>query len=185
MVTSDVKDWLALDVVMKDRYILDWCKWTPSKCNIFLWRAELNRIPTKVALRQRNINIDSTHCIFCEDMDETTDRLFTGCAFSNGVWQGISEWCNVPSIYAFKIQDLLELHKQIPGSDIKRNIFKGVIIVTCWRIWKARNEKLFANKICNVVEVVSDVKAYGFLWYRNRYKSDTIDWRKWCNFEFM
>ncbi|KAJ0527213.1 putative reverse transcriptase zinc-binding domain-containing protein [Helianthus annuus] len=42
-----------------------WCKWVPVKCNVFAWRAVINRIPTVEALRRRNINIQNSICLFC------------------------------------------------------------------------------------------------------------------------
>ncbi|KAJ0898884.1 hypothetical protein HanRHA438_Chr08g0361891 [Helianthus annuus] len=36
-----------------NRYVMEWCKWVPSKCNILAWRADLDRIPTVDALAVR------------------------------------------------------------------------------------------------------------------------------------
>ncbi|KAJ0545158.1 putative reverse transcriptase zinc-binding domain-containing protein [Helianthus annuus] len=55
------------------------CKWVPSKCNIFLWRANLDRIPTRQALAKRNIWLESEVCAFCGEATESVDHIFTGC----------------------------------------------------------------------------------------------------------
>ncbi|KAJ0429079.1 hypothetical protein HanRHA438_Chr17g0811421 [Helianthus annuus] len=36
-----------------DRYVMKWSKWIPKKCNIFAWRADLNRVPTVEALEKK------------------------------------------------------------------------------------------------------------------------------------
>ncbi|KAJ0577354.1 hypothetical protein HanIR_Chr05g0235021 [Helianthus annuus] len=46
------------------------------------------------------------------------------------------------------------------------------------------NEKIFNGADSNVVQIVSDVKSMGYLWYKSRHKEGTIDWRNWCNFSF-
>ncbi|XP_035845911.1 uncharacterized protein LOC118492187 [Helianthus annuus] len=175
---ANVKRWLDSGVARDNWYKMEWCKWVPNKCNIFWWRVEMDRIPTKSALMRRNIQVGSEICVFCEDMEEITEHLFTVCALTSGVWQGIAEWCNVPSIFAFDIHDLIELYKRIPGSDLKRKVFQGIVIITCWRIWKARNEKVFSNTSTTVVSIVMDVKALGFLWFRIRSNDVLVDWKK-------
>ncbi|KAJ0778893.1 putative reverse transcriptase zinc-binding domain-containing protein [Helianthus annuus] len=48
-------------------YAHEWCKWIPAKCNIFAWRAEMERLPTRVELRKRKINIEKRAlCFFLE-----------------------------------------------------------------------------------------------------------------------
>ena len=49
----------------------------------------------------------------------------------------------------------------------------------------ARNDKAFSRKTPTVMDVVSDVKSFGFLWFKNRFKRGTVDWDKWCKFDIM
>ncbi|XP_076898220.1 uncharacterized protein LOC143551730 [Bidens hawaiensis] len=42
-------------------------------------------------------------------------------------------------------------------------------------LWKARNELIFSSKRRGVVEIVSDVKSMGYLWYRSRVKTTLVD----------
>ncbi|KAJ0615259.1 hypothetical protein HanIR_Chr02g0072091 [Helianthus annuus] len=35
---------------LRDNYVLEWCKWILAKCNIFMWREELNWLPMKDAI---------------------------------------------------------------------------------------------------------------------------------------
>ena len=47
----DVRKWLKGADVLDDDSRFTWCKWIPNKCNIFMWRANMDRIPTLHALR--------------------------------------------------------------------------------------------------------------------------------------
>ncbi|XP_035845161.1 uncharacterized protein LOC118491462 [Helianthus annuus] len=40
------------------------CKWVPIKCNIMNWRGNLDRLPTRINLRKRNVDISSVMCPF-------------------------------------------------------------------------------------------------------------------------
>ncbi|XP_021995361.1 uncharacterized protein LOC110892510 [Helianthus annuus] len=77
------------------------CKWLPSKVNIFMWRVAMGRIPTKQALARRNVSVSSNDCVFCGVGVENVEHLFTGCITAMRVWSCISQWANIPPIYAF------------------------------------------------------------------------------------
>ncbi|PWA44258.1 reverse transcriptase domain, Reverse transcriptase zinc-binding domain protein [Artemisia annua] len=56
---------------------LKWVGWTPLKCNIMVWRADLNRLPTRVELVKRGIQLDNELCPLCVADQETSTHLFT------------------------------------------------------------------------------------------------------------
>ncbi|KAJ0948845.1 hypothetical protein HanRHA438_Chr01g0032231 [Helianthus annuus] len=118
-------------------------------------------------------------------MEEYAEHLFCGCGTASGVWSLVSQWCGIPPIYAFTVRDLLDLYKSVSLSSVKKEVLHGVIIIACWRKWKARNEMIFASKKMNVVKIFVEVKALGFLWFFNRYKKKCIDWKDWCSFNFV
>ncbi|XP_022015087.1 uncharacterized protein LOC110914609 [Helianthus annuus] len=108
---GEVKKWLRSEVGNSNqnagRFVYVWCKWVPNKCNIFMWRAELDRLPTKLALRRRSIQVEDTVCSLCGEGEETVDHLFTTCSVLCGVWSVLSSWCKVPQMYAFTFKDLM------------------------------------------------------------------------------
>lgn len=144
----------------------------------------LDRIPTKVALRRRNISHGDCLCEFCEEADESVEHIFTVCRVANGVWNGIANWVLLPSIYLFSVKDIVEVVTNSGWSKNKKEILYGILMVACWRIWKARNEKVFNQTTRNVVEIVSDVKALSYLWFRNRGRNSVVDWKGWKSFHF-
>ncbi|KAM0031085.1 putative reverse transcriptase zinc-binding domain-containing protein [Helianthus debilis subsp. tardiflorus] len=115
----------------------------PDKCNIFMWRALLDHLPTKLALRRRNIHEDNALCVLCEDGEESVDHLFTGCGIFMGVWEGILRWCGLPNFFASSLKDVVEIHNMDGLSNLRKEIVRGAVIACCWRIWKTRNEQIF------------------------------------------
>ncbi|XP_022003005.1 uncharacterized protein LOC110900423 [Helianthus annuus] len=182
-----VKLWLRSEDSVDDMQNFEWCKWLPLKCNVFMWRACLDRIPTKVALRRRNIGNGERLCGLCQEFEESVDHLFAACRIAVEVWNGIARWVHMPNIYLFSIMDVLQAVDHSGLSKGKKEIVYGIFVLTCWRIWKARNEKVFNNISRNMAEIVSDVKSLGFLWFSCRSKNSVVDWKGWkfFNFEVM
>ncbi|KAJ0605054.1 hypothetical protein HanHA300_Chr02g0058651 [Helianthus annuus] len=153
-----VKSWLRGAPVSDAPFEFCWSSWVPTKCNIFMWRAFLDRLPTKLALAR---------------------MLF----MAMGVWNEISTWCKIPRPFVFYVNDLVHLLEHSGVSGVKKTIFHGIIIITCWRLWRARNDKLFNRKDPNVVELVAEIKSLGFLWYKYRFKGGVVDWTRWYMFD--
>ncbi|XP_022028126.1 uncharacterized protein LOC110929273 [Helianthus annuus] len=171
---SAAKKWLR-GSTRCERFQFQWSKWVPSKCNIFMWRAFLDRLPTKVALMRRRIFVENIMCVWCHSKEESIEHLLTGCHISAAVWSGISRWCRVPEVYAFGVKDLVDLHEYYGGSDTKKLLLHGLIIIVCWRLWRARNETVFSSKDAKVGDIIADVKSFGFLWYKHRFKQVVMD----------
>ncbi|XP_022023951.1 uncharacterized protein LOC110924227 [Helianthus annuus] len=152
------------------------CSWVPAKCNILMWRAGLDRIPTRQALCRRNIRINSDECGLCGEGVDLVDHIFTACEYS------LCGWARLPPLYAFTFKDIMDFHKSIPGNKKVKETVRGLMFVACWCIWKARNANIFSNWNGNSGEIFEEVRSLGFLWLKSRSKHRNLDWRKWCNF---
>ncbi|XP_022039936.2 uncharacterized protein LOC110942466 [Helianthus annuus] len=158
---KETRIWLNEEDPRDNGNVFKWSKWIPNKCNIFLWRASMDQIPTLDALRRRNIVLGDGSCYLCGEAVENTEHIFTACRISDRVWTGVASWCRLPSFFLFSIDDIRSYVDQMNTSKTKKEIVYGVLILTAWRIWKARNEKAFDSIDANVVHIVSDVKALG------------------------
>nr|GEX09060.1 RNA-directed DNA polymerase, eukaryota [Tanacetum cinerariifolium] len=56
-----------------------WVKTVPIKVNILAWRTRLDRLPTRVNLIMREVNIDSSLCPVCSSVQEDSNDLFFLC----------------------------------------------------------------------------------------------------------
>ncbi|KAK1422577.1 hypothetical protein QVD17_17860 [Tagetes erecta] len=162
-------------------YKLKWCKSVPQKVNIFAWQAELDRIPTRQALSCRNINIESILCPLCSQFSETAEHLLISCEYANLIWCYISSWCNIPPIFAFSIRDLLDVFKFLQQN--KAEAVQTIVMVALWSIWKMRNEVIFNNCNPSIKRLIEDIKILSFFWFKNRSKSNSLEWRDWCSFK--
>ncbi|KAJ0532074.1 putative reverse transcriptase zinc-binding domain-containing protein [Helianthus annuus] len=131
---KETRKWLRSNDLTYDSIGFSWCKWLPNKCNIFMWRANTDRIPTQSALRKRNICVGDGLCPLCGDAEETSDHLFSACRVACGVWMGISTSCKISPFLVFSTNDILQLVNYLGGSDTIIGALYGVLIIACWRI---------------------------------------------------
>lgn len=69
-----------------------WNSMLPKKVNISSWRLRLNRLPTRVNLDKRGIDLHSTRCPVCDDDQESQTHLFIECKVARELWKGIDKW---------------------------------------------------------------------------------------------
>ncbi|XP_022003823.1 uncharacterized protein LOC110901295 [Helianthus annuus] len=162
-----------------------WNNWVPRKVNIFGWRMALDRLPTRVALAHCNISMSSICCPFCCDKDESAYHLFAECAVSFIVWQMVSSWINIPPIYAFTIEDLLRVHEHIAGSVIVKKLIQAIVLISCWSLWKSRNDLIFSGTRVDISRLLAEIKSTSFLWVKHRAKMNLLDWADWCSFNIL
>ncbi|KAJ0880373.1 putative reverse transcriptase zinc-binding domain-containing protein [Helianthus annuus] len=143
-----------------------WCKWVPIKCNIMAWRGNMDRLPTRINLRRRNVEITSVKCPSCDDSEETMEHLFTACPVAFRVWSAFSVWCNVPPLFFFEFKDILDI-KYIKIGKKADMVTYGLVIITCWCIWKERNEVVFNKKVGSALDIIGEIKSRGYAWFKS------------------
>ncbi|GKA72137.1 putative reverse transcriptase domain-containing protein [Tanacetum coccineum] len=125
---------------------LKWNSWVPKKVNICLWRASLNRLPTRSNLTNKGINLDSDQCLFCNDHEKTLDHCLIRCPHLRTIWLKIWSWWNIQPTDDFSLDDILSRKINLPFKNkrVVKALF-GVCYVLLWSICKWRNEILHAT----------------------------------------
>ncbi|XP_021986989.1 uncharacterized protein LOC110883581 [Helianthus annuus] len=145
----------------------------------------MERLPTKSALRSRNIMVLSNLCVHCGNFVETCEHIFVTCQFAQVIWQNIADWCRIPPIIAFDVKDLLDLHGGASNGRKKKKALHAVVLVTFWSLWKMRNETVFRQASPCTTKILDEIKALAYLWVKNRSKMAELTWEKWCRFEII
>ncbi|KAJ0479473.1 putative reverse transcriptase zinc-binding domain-containing protein [Helianthus annuus] len=158
------------------------CGWVPYKCKIFIWRAVLDKIPTRQALLRGNIAIESDVCILCGEASESVDHLFSGCSITTAVWNRFVEWAKLPPFSAFSFLDIMDLHKGTVGNQKAKELVRGLVMVICWTIWKYRNDKIFDNGSGESENIFKEARVLGYFWFKCRSKFRNLAWSDWCNY---
>ncbi|GJY38128.1 RNA-directed DNA polymerase, eukaryota [Tanacetum coccineum] len=122
-----------------------WVKYIPIKINIFIWRARLDRLPTRSNLANRGVVLDSLLCPICGSVPEDASHFLFQCGLSKLVFRKICRWWDlVPNdMSSFSDWDVWFSGIRLPCK--LKLILEGVFYVAWWHIWRFRNQSIFAE----------------------------------------
>lgn len=130
------------------------------KHKVFAWLMFMDRINTRDLLCRRHFNIgDDLSCMLCNAQPlETNIHLFFECEFSISCWNTL----NIQWDTTLGAQEMLKLS----ASTWNQALFKEVVMLAAWNIWKQRNNCYF-EKITPTVRswkrgVISDLEILKF-----------------------
>ncbi|PWA95766.1 RNA-directed DNA polymerase, eukaryota, Reverse transcriptase zinc-binding domain protein [Artemisia annua] len=149
-----------------------WSSLVPKKVCVFIWRAEKDRLPTRLNLDKRNIDLDSLLCPFCEDSCEDLEHSMIACARVNSMPVEI----NIHALLSL-VSDMSD-HKKKMFHPFQLKCFEAVIFTAAWVIWNARNRKIFSSIDHTTEWCFSEVQRHSFCWISSRGKVN-LNWDEW------
>nr|GEW54291.1 hypothetical protein [Tanacetum cinerariifolium] len=84
--------WLDDIILPTNLLVTRWNPLVPRKVNIICWRMFPNRIPTRLLLDSRGVDIPNVLCPICGIDQEDTTRLFLKCEATLEIWRAIFTW---------------------------------------------------------------------------------------------
>ncbi|GJV45051.1 RNA-directed DNA polymerase, eukaryota, reverse transcriptase zinc-binding domain protein [Tanacetum coccineum] len=139
------------DILLSDHSIGPhhmWNSWIPRKINICVWRASIDRLPTRTNLISRGVNITSTGCPFCHNEDEYIDHCLIRCPRVITIWRKVWSWWQLDtpvSFPSFSISDISLGTFTNLGCPKLNKVIYGVFQCGLWVIWKWRNKIVHAS----------------------------------------
>nr|GEW05759.1 retrotransposon protein, putative, Ty1-copia subclass [Tanacetum cinerariifolium] len=73
-----------------------WYKMIPKKVNVFMWRMLLDRLPNRLYLSSRGLDIDSISFMVCNEHVESNDHVFFTCDTAVAIWNLVRSWIDLP-----------------------------------------------------------------------------------------
>ncbi|GJZ47836.1 RNA-directed DNA polymerase, eukaryota [Tanacetum coccineum] len=155
-----------------------WVKTIPIKINIFAWKVFLDKLPTRLNLSLRGIDIPSIICPLCSITVESTSHLFFSCHLARQLLIKVARWWEL-EIHDFTTYDeWLFWLTNLRVSKGFKNVFEGVCYTTWWVIWKFRNQVLFGNNFPRLDLLFDEIVRLSFNWVSSRCKP-SLDWNSW------
>ncbi|CAN1783234.1 Putative ribonuclease H protein At1g65750 [Linum perenne] len=108
----------------------------PNRTRHFLWLAAKNRLLTNES-RSRQGLCQEAKCEFCGDNNESVSHVLRDCSFARETWRLMCPGDIEKPEWQLHVVDWMEFFLKAECS-----LQFGVV---CWALWKARNERLFAN----------------------------------------
>ena len=89
----------------------------PSKVSHFIWRLIQERLPTKVNMRRRNVELNDILCPFCRLNEEEVSHLFFNCDRILPLWWESLTWLNIKAVFPKSPRDhfLQHCHRYLKG----------------------------------------------------------------------
>ena len=170
---------LAISLLLATLLIHNSCLGKPRKVNVFVWRASNRRIPVRVELDRKGIDLNSLLCPLCDNVVESVDHCLVLCEKSQAVWDKIFAWWGVGPVNSFNFNEMA-CHNggSLTGMEAK-DMWQATVFVTGYYLWKNRNSKVFKGKLESSSRIFQDIQLKTFEWVSRRSKKWKIEWDKW------
>jgi hypothetical protein len=143
-----------------------WKTGVPSKVTALVWKALLDRIPTRVNLEIRRCLPPDicSNCVWCGVVPECTSHIFLHCGMARNIWLKLMEWLDLN----FIMPPNMFIHWECwSGGISNKKIRKGLRMIwqaAIWVMWKARNDTIFNAGVTRWEEVVDEIKVLSWKW---------------------
>lgn len=118
--------------------ITTWIHDVTLKVMCFIWRTNLGRIPSAVALKDMGVDINNTTCRFCTQEDECANHILFRCPFAIDVWEWICKWFQILVKQFDNVGELMEFVHNWGNCMKRRKSLLSILSGTVWWIWKVR-----------------------------------------------
>ncbi|GKA94541.1 RNA-directed DNA polymerase, eukaryota, reverse transcriptase zinc-binding domain protein [Tanacetum coccineum] len=155
-----------------------WDKSLPRKVNIFMWRLLLDRLPHRLNLSSRGIEITEISCPSCNGNVESNRHIFFECDIAKDIWRLIRTWCeaSMPSFDS-------HVHRRDWMSSWhvlkeKKHRMYVIIATSLWWIWRFRNNVIFNSHSMRKSDIFDNIRLYSFSWLKSRGRM-FYSWADW------
>ncbi|GKA15468.1 RNA-directed DNA polymerase, eukaryota, reverse transcriptase zinc-binding domain protein [Tanacetum coccineum] len=81
-----------------------WDKIIPRKVNIFMWRLSLDRLPHRLNLSLRGMDIPAISCSSCNANVESANHIFFECIIASDLWKLVYRCYEIPFVQALSFE---------------------------------------------------------------------------------
>ncbi|GKB94962.1 RNA-directed DNA polymerase, eukaryota, reverse transcriptase zinc-binding domain protein [Tanacetum coccineum] len=120
-----------------------WYTMIPKKVNIFMWRMFLDRLPNRLNLSLRGLDLDSISCMVCNGHAESNAHIFFKCDTAFAVWRLVRSWTDSTFPLFCSSEDWDSWFNSWHASKDKKSRAYTIFAATCWTLWRYRNNITF------------------------------------------
>ncbi|XP_071700111.1 uncharacterized protein [Rutidosis leptorrhynchoides] len=178
------------EVVLKDKYprlfhleVDKDCKIADRLVNrVWVWNWSLNiraldRLPTRLKLSARCLDINGIGCPLCPYRVESISHTLFSCEVAKKIWRKVGIWVDIllPCVDNWS-EWLLWSQGWQRSNSCKRLHPIGAAAI--WSLWKFRNAHLFDPTKMRKQELFDSIRLFSFNWITDRGK-ENISWNDW------
>ncbi|GJZ49248.1 RNA-directed DNA polymerase, eukaryota, reverse transcriptase zinc-binding domain protein [Tanacetum coccineum] len=145
-----------------------WNRNIPIKVNVFLCRLYLNKLPSKVNLDRKGVEVGSILCPSCLLDVETVNHIFFNCEMAKDLWSLLAKWWELDIPVCANISDWFDWLEEVRVNAKARSILEGVGGTLMWSICNFRNHLIFSNPPLKKATIWDFIVSHSFLWFSAR-----------------
>lgn len=158
-----------------------WKVKAPSKASFFVWRLIRDRLPTKVNLRRRNVEINDPTCPFCTNQEEDAARLFFSCNKILPLWWESLSWTNISRVFPQNPRQHFLQHVLGRDNGIRGQNWQCWWVSLTWSIWQHRNRIVFTDETFNASKLLEDAIFLCWTWLKTLDKGFNTPLHQWSS----
>lgn len=149
--------------LMGEKQIVGWSKLithnaAPAKYIFMSWLLMQNGLATCAYLQKIGVIVDK-ECCLCRQKDESVEHLFFECEFSGEVWERLTAWCRIDRGRKPWEEEKSHLMLQCRTKNGKQSMYRCVLSVAIYLVWKERNARRMKGKSTQVSEIIEQGKV--------------------------
>ncbi|GKD15026.1 RNA-directed DNA polymerase, eukaryota, reverse transcriptase zinc-binding domain protein, partial [Tanacetum coccineum] len=182
---ASVRKLIDINILVGSDSPTRWNRSVPIKVNVFLWRLALNKLPTRVNLDRKGIDVDSTLCPICGDDVETINHLFFTCEMARVLWANLACWWDLDVPFCSSFSDWICWLDSSHLSAKGKLFLDGVGGTVLWTIWNYRNRLIFSVDPPKKASLWDFIVSQSFLWISSRNPKFSFSWLGWIQYPLV
>ncbi|XP_071739493.1 uncharacterized protein [Rutidosis leptorrhynchoides] len=139
------------------------------------------RLPVKLELDRRGIDLHSVRCPLCDDDLESVDHSIIFCEHALDVWDRVFNWWNMGNFSNFSLLEIFNGKGNNVMSSFGRKVWQALLWIAAYLIWKNSNNMVFQGKSWNGPVALNEVQIKSFEWISYRSRGRSFDWLTWLS----
>ncbi|GJW79793.1 RNA-directed DNA polymerase, eukaryota [Tanacetum coccineum] len=95
---KSVRQLIDDSILPKEEVATRWVKFMPININVFACRVRLDKLPTRLNLSHKSINISTIVCPLCHASFESGSHIFFSCPMARHLWRKLMRWWKLGDI---------------------------------------------------------------------------------------
>lgn len=151
----------------------------PPRACAFSWRIFKNRIPTKVNLRRRHVELPSSNCPLCDEEEETVGHVMYSCIKTRHLWWETLSWVNRVGPFSIEPRDHFKQFSLWSGKRSVDKRWQVLWVALSMTIWKHRNSLVFNNQIFCSEKVMDEALFHTWSWLNGMETDFHLHFNQW------
>ena len=143
-----------------------------------MWRMILDRLPNRLNLSSRGLNLDSIACLVCNGSVESNAHILFSCDTAAAVWCLIRSWSGLSFPSFCSCEDWVSWFDSWHAPKDKESRAYSIFAATYWTLWRFRNNITFNSHSMRKSDIFDFICLASFSWlkYRGNFCNSWNDW---------